>query len=318
MADQMSAELWSICDAGLWGRPRVRLDRVACVIPAGVTAILGESGAGKSSLLNLLAGMERPDQGTVQRLFDSPPDQLPVYWAPQGGGLWPHLNSRQHLTAVGKDEESADKLLARFDLADRRMAFPAELSQGERARLSVARALSVKAHVLLFDEPLIHVDGERKAIGWKVIREHIQTTGSHLVLTTHESDVVLREADSVVCLREGQVVWQGPVMTLYHEPPNERVGRFLGPLNWFDEVARADWLANDALVCLRPERLAITPASESIAIVENSEFLGAHAETTLQHTRTGERRTFVHRSISSLETGTGVSVAVQGKAVSDE
>lgn len=308
--------LWSVESVVLSGTEQNRLNGVTCSIGAGVTAILGSSGAGKTSLLSLLANLDQPDSGTVRRLFQRGSKSLPLYWAPQGGGLWPHLTVRQHLTVVGKDDDSADKLLHEFHLTDRRSAFPGELSQGERARISIARALSVSAAVLLFDEPLVHVDGEQKMAGWRTIRQSIRKSGTHLVLTTHEPEIVLREAESVICLRQGQLAWAGPVAQLYSDPPDDRAGRFLGPLNWLDTDAQQRWLSpperRAGPRCLRPEQLQleVTGDPSSSCEVVSSDFMGSHAETTVRLPGSRELRTFVHRPPAPLRVGDRVELRV--------
>lgn len=305
----MSEPLWKINSVVLRGSSRCRLDGVTCSIGAGVTAILGNSGAGKTSLLNLLAEMEKPDSGTVLRLFTAGSDALPLYWAPQGGGLWPHLTAHQHLAEIAKDQDCADRILSQFDLTDRQSAFPAELSQGERARLSVARALVLPVHVLLFDEPLVHVDAEHKAVGWQTIRKTTAESGTHLVLTTHEPEIVLREADFVICLRDGRVAWEGPVWQLYYAPPDEASGRFLGPLNWFDVSEQQRWFPPEERHhqsrCLRPERLLLEVASGRPGVCEvvDTKFMGSYAETTVSFTDGGASKTVVHRPAEILQVG---------------
>ncbi len=312
----MPETLWNIESVVLRGSNRHRLDHISCTIESGVTAILGSSGAGKTSLLSILAGMETPDSGTVDRQFEAAEGGLPLYWAPQGGGLWPHLTVRQHLTEVGKDDESADKLLVQFDLLDRQAAFPAELSQGERARISIARALAVEARVLLFDEPLVHVDGEHKTTGWQVIRHMVKNAGIHLVLTTHEPDVVLREAGTVLCLDRGRLAWNGSVQELYECPPDAETGRFLGPLNWFEPTDQARWLAQEdchpEALCLRPERLQLRPAHDGAPNCEvvESQFMGQHADTTLRRHDTGDQLTVSHRPARAVRIGDRVSLTV--------
>ncbi len=304
----MSDVLWTMESVCLGPASR-RLDGLTGVIRAGTTVILGESGAGKSSLLSLLAGLERPDRGRLRRCFSACSGRVPVYWAPQGGGLWPHLTVLQHLLAVGKDENSADKLLAQFGLTGRRAARPAELSQGERARLSLARALAVPAQVLLFDEPLNHVDSPRRASGWTVIREFLRETGTHLVLATHEPPVALRLADDLLCLENGRIIWQGDVRVLYRDPPDERRGRLLGPLNWLTPDDCAVWeLEYGRSNAVRPEQLAVVPVGrdEAVGTAEDSAFVGGLAETVIRHGATGQERLFVHGAQTAMLPGTPV------------
>ena len=297
--------LWQLTGVTLGGDGRPRLDDVSGAIAPGITAILGASGAGKTSLLNLLVGMEQPDSGSVDRTFETS-NRLPIYWAPQGGGLWPHLSVRQHLTKICPDSDQADKILDEFDLAERQAAFPDELSQGEMARLSVARALAAAPEILLFDEPLVHVDGPLKAAGWRIIRRFVEDTGTSVILTTHEPDVVLREAQSVICLDAGRIVYDGAVMQLYRNPPDERCGRFLGPLNWFRAEDQGVWLqsvSTDQACCVRPECLLLQPANESDLQVVSSCFVGTHAETNVRHQATGDERVVIHRPATEPAVG---------------
>ena len=307
--------LWELQCVSLRGTDRPRLDRVSCTIQPGITAILGESGAGKSSLLNLLAGMEVPDTGRIQR-FSRGKDCLPVYWAPQGGGLWPHLSAWQHLADICEDSNRADEILSEFDLTSRRNAYPDELSQGEKARLSVARAIAAAPDVLLFDEPLVHVDGPGKESGWQAVRRFVQESGASVVLTTHEPDVVLREAKSVICLDSGRIVYDGDVTQLYSDPPDENCGRFLGPFNWMIGDEQRSWLppsdCRETPRCLRPEQLLLEPAelTNSRFEVVSSVFMGTHAETCVKDLRTGATRVVIHRPAAAMTSGQRVDLSI--------
>src|ERR1043166_6290778 len=96
----MSESLWKLERVFLQGDYRPRLRDVTLEIRPGVTAVIGQSGAGKTSLLNLLVGFEKPDRGSISpihRFADSP---IPVFWTPQDDGLWPHLSVSEHLETV--------------------------------------------------------------------------------------------------------------------------------------------------------------------------------------------------------------------------
>jgi ABC-type multidrug transport system ATPase subunit len=313
-AEIMTRQLWQLDRVLLRGQARPRIDHVSCRVESGVTAIVGYSGAGKTSLLNLLAGMESPNSGVItvgSATEKAEAAQLDLFWAPQGGGLWPHLDVQGHLKAVasGKNTtETADKLLDEFDLYTRRAAFPDQLSQGEKARLSVARALFSGAAVLLFDEPLAHVDQARRSRYWQSIRRHIESTGSSLVFSSHDPDVILREADAVLCLAEGKLVYSGSVQSLYQNPPDRLVGSFLGPMNWF-EPSVADWIegadsdAPGETVSLRPEQIQLVVDPTSVLQVSESTFCGSYAETLLRHTDTGVEQLIIHRPAGNVCAG---------------
>ncbi len=281
--------LWKLEQVSL-GRHSARLRDISLQIAAGVTAVIGHSGAGKTSLLNLLVGFEKPDQGELR----VPPS---LFWVPHDGGLWPHHTAREHLQIVCADEARISEMLHAFDLAERARARPDELSQGERSRLSVARALLTGAPVLVMDEPLIHVDPARTGKYWQIIRRYISENGASLVFSTHSPEAVIGEAESVICLREGRVLYAGSVKELYWRPDSPELAECLGAANWFSPGEAIHWLdgSNEALRCIRPEQISVTLDNASPLLVESSRFCGAIAELELRNERNGVIRTIFHR-----------------------
>ncbi len=294
------------------GTNRPRLDDVTITIPFGRTAIVGYSGAGKTSLLNVLAQFETSDSGQVVRHDDSPtpaalpsakvnsPDsRLPIYWVPQNGGLWPHLTVEQHLSVVNSHKETNNELLDDLDLSHRRFALPEELSQGERSRLAVARALNSNARVILMDEPLSHVDPVRKPHYWTVVRQWIDSASISVVFSSHEPETVLRQADHVICIKDGQVQFQGPTRELYNRPPSRSLGEFLGPLNWFsdDDVRLLLNAGSDSLpgIPVRPDRLILQSDPLSSLEFVSMAFCGVYAESVVLEAKTGRTRTILHQ-----------------------
>ena len=266
-----------------------RLRDVSLIVPHGITAVLGASGAGKTSLLNLLAGFEKPTGGKLH-------GETRVAWVPQGDGLWPDCTVREHLTECGANGDNAERLLAAFDIAHCEKSRPAKLSHGERNRLAVARALAMNARTLVFDEPLAHVDSARAGKYWRVIREHVSRTGVSFVFATHSPEIALAEAEHAICLRDGSVVFSGKVASLYEQPESEELASFLGPANWLTSDHARTWLGETwpAARCVRPERLLVEAEAGGAHVVTGSRFSGSHAETDLQ-TDNGSTRTFIHR-----------------------
>jgi ABC-type multidrug transport system ATPase subunit len=293
--------LWTLNDVSLAGRQSPRLDGVTLQIAHGVTAIIGQSGAGKTSLLNLLVDFERPDRGRVE--FHGSTTGLPIYWSPPTYGLWPHLSVREHLSTVSSTPQDAaqiEQLLSAFDLIRLADARPGSLSLGERSRLSVARAVASRAGVLAMDEPLAHVDPARFGAYWDAIREHCSAHQTSLVFATHSPEVVLREADHVVCLTEGKVSYAGDVQDLYEQPASVELALMLGPCNWLSNDEGPRWIpARQDLAssngCVRPERLSICLDQSGPAKVEAARFAGSSEEVDLVHLQDGSRRTFIHR-----------------------
>jgi thiamine transport system ATP-binding protein len=272
----MSDAVWSLSDVTLAGRSRPRLNSVSLDIPVGVTAVMGCSGAGKSSLLGLLTDFEKPDAGEIQ--FTSPDSfaNLPLFWSPQDHGLWPQLTVAQHvdyvLPAKPKLERSALQWLELFGLGELRDTLTDSLSQGERSRLAVVRALASEASVLVLDEPLVHVDPMLAHRCWQIIGEHIQTCCLAVVFSTHDPDAVSRYAKNIVCLNDGLVKFSGTVETLFCDPPSNELAWLLGPCNWLDDESfrsRVGWdLAGLESRCVRPSQLELRQDSSGRFVVE--------------------------------------------------
>ncbi len=295
----MTKSLWRLDQVHL----APRLEQLSLTIEPGVTAVLGESGAGKTSLLNLLTGFEKPTAGIIETSLLKPPQNhnqttavserpnLSLFWVPQDDGLWPHLTCRGHLQAVC---DNPDHWLALFDLTERAHAKPHHLSQGQRNRLSVARALATGSEVLVMDEPLAHADVTSARRYWEIIYEHCRS----LIFATHEASRVLASADQVICLKQGQLLAQGSVQKLYWEPDNLPTAQLLGPANWIDG-------------CIRPSQLQLQEETTGDLEVQKSVFLGELVQTQVRH-HDGESQTFWHlpntSQTPSLKPGTRVSL----------
>jgi ABC-type multidrug transport system ATPase subunit len=282
-------------DTPLWTLSHIclgpaRLDGISLSISQGVTAVVGWSGAGKTSLLNVLVGFEKPDRG----IFDGPKS---FYWAPQNHGLWPHCTTREHLELVRATDTRIDELLGAFDLNDRAAARPDEMSEGERSRLSVARALAAPAKILVLDEPLAHVDPSRVHKYWSVIRQYVQTDERSLVFSTHIAEAALSESQNVVCLKGGRVLHSGPTASTYAHPPSREVMECLGPGNWMTPEEAELWLDESIIQerCFRPEQIEIEPTHLSHLVVRDSAFLGSIGRVELRHVNAAQSRVFYHR-----------------------
>lgn len=301
--------LWSANNVQLRSGTARRLRDVHVDVPAGITAVLGYSGAGKTSLLNLLVGFERPTSGSLTSAM--PSDDLPVFWVPQNGGLWNHMTAEQHIPPGGA--RTVIEWLRLLDLESRSQAFPSELSQGERARLSVVRALATQATVLVMDEPLAHVDPGR-LIGWfdRIVAEIRGGEDRSLVFATHQPDLVLRFADSVICLDAGTCVFVGSVRDLYEKPGDSRLAALLGLGNWISQDERRVWLdqtdGDDGVI--RPESLRVRRVDEQRFRVVRSQPVGGIVETTLRAEPDGPERCFVHHTDRQLSSGDWVRLEV--------
>ena len=308
----MAQPLFTFQSVSLPGHSRARLQDVSGAIQRGVTAIIGFSGAGKTSLLNLLINFERSNAGSINA-GEAASERLEQFWVPQNDGLWPHCTVAEHLRQVDA-ETDPNILLQKFDLeslADRR---PENLSRGERSRLAVARALASNAAVLIMDEPLSHVDPARELAYWQVVREHCRNNDTSLVFATHSPEQVLREAEHTICLKDGSIVYNGTVKQLYDQPESKELAEFLGACNWFDGDEWPVWFASSASQdagCVRPERLLIQPSEDGMLVVLSSTFAGSVCHVTVEHVETKRQRECVYRpAVSELNAGDHVWLAV--------
>jgi ABC-type sulfate/molybdate transport systems ATPase subunit len=300
-----------VADDSLWQLEAVsleprRLCNVTTRVRPGITAIIGWSGAGKTSLLNVLAGFEKPNAGEIRGTHV-------VGWVPQNGALWPHCTACEQIEIAAARKEEVTVLLEAFDLATLADALPADLSEGEQSRVAVARALASRAPVLVMDEPLVHVDTARAGKYWRVIQEHVCRTNASLVFSTHEPAVALGFGEHTICLHGGRVVCEGTVAELYANPSSEELMNYLGPGNWFTPEDALRWCDAPLVTarCFRPEQLAIVPDPGSPMMIEESQFVGAWESCRVRDESTGLERLFVHLPPLGTPPGTRIIVRVK-------
>ncbi|GAA1401830.1 sulfate/molybdate ABC transporter ATP-binding protein [Catellatospora coxensis] len=221
----------------------VALDNVSVSIPSGqLTALLGPSGGGKSTLLRIIAGLETADSGRIEiegvDATKLSPQKRNVGFVFQHYAAFKHLSVARNV-AFGleirkrpKDEirERVDELLKLVHLAQFADRLPSQLSGGQRQRMALARALAVQPTVLLLDEPFGALDAKvRKELrDWlRRLHDEVHVT---TVFVTHDQEEALEVADEIVVINEGRVEQIGSPDALYDTPANDFVMRFLGPV----------------------------------------------------------------------------------------
>jgi sulfate transport system ATP-binding protein len=221
----------------------VALDDVSVTIPTGqLTALLGPSGGGKSTLLRIIAGLENADSGSVtiegKEATHLPAQKRNVGFVFQHYAAFKHMSVAKNV-AFGLEirkrpkaevAEKVDELLKLVHLSQFAGRLPAQLSGGQRQRMALARALAVEPTVLLLDEPFGALDAKvRKELrDWlRRLHDEVHVT---TVFVTHDQEEALEVADEIVVINNGRVEQIGTPDQLYDQPANDFVMSFLGPV----------------------------------------------------------------------------------------
>jgi molybdate transport system ATP-binding protein len=186
-----------------------------------VTGLFGASGAGKTSLVNMIAGLIRPDRGMItvngEILDDTaarihlPPHRRRIGYVFQEARLFPHLNVDQNLdygrrmNGLPRDPAQLERVIGLLDIGHLLRRRPAQLSGGERQRVALGRALLIKPRLLLLDEPLGSLDESRKAEILPYLIRLRDERSVPMVYVSHDPDEMLQLAGNIVMLKRGRV-----------------------------------------------------------------------------------------------------------------
>jgi polar amino acid transport system ATP-binding protein len=228
------------------------------VPPGGVAVIVGPSGSGKSTLLRTINHLEKVDGGYITidgqlvgyqvrgnklhelREKDILKQRTDIGMVFQNFNLFPHLTALENVAeapvvALRSDNsgrrnkaearQRALELLDRVGLKDRADAYPRQLSGGQQQRVAIARALALDPKILLFDEPTSALDPELVNEVLDVIRE-LATSGTTLIIVTHEMGFARDVADTVIFMDQGQIVEQGNPREIFANPQEPRTRSF--------------------------------------------------------------------------------------------
>src|SRR3712207_3973552 len=226
----------------------VALDDVSLDVPDGsLTALLGPSGGGKSTLLRVIAGLEQPDAGEVliggRSMNGVPPQARGVGFVFQHYAAFKHMTVRDNVAfglRIRKRPKAeirtrVDELLDLVHLGGFADRYPAQLSGGQRQRMALARALAVEPNVMLLDEPFGALDATVR----KELREWLRRLHDEVHVTTifvtHDQEEAMEVASRIVVVNEGRVEQAGTPRELYDEPANPFVMGFVGPVNRLGE-----------------------------------------------------------------------------------
>jgi molybdate transport system ATP-binding protein len=248
----------------------------ALEVGAETLALVGPSGAGKTTALRAVAGLADPDRGSIrldgQAWFESerdlslPPEQRSVGFVFQDYALFPHLSVRRNVAFGARSGEAeVDELLERFRIAPLREAKPTTLSGGERQRVALARALARRPGVLLLDEPLSALDAHTRAAIKVELQELLAELSLPTIFITHDFRDAAALADRAAALVDGRVRQLGSVEDLAQRPADAAVAALTGS-NLLSAMARPE---GDGAILALPDGQELrvpTPAAGEVGV----------------------------------------------------
>lgn len=281
------------------------------IVENDFVVLLGPSGCGKTTTLRCVAGLERPNGGSIEiagSMVDSadsgefiPPEQRDIGMVFQSYAVWPHLNVYQNVALpltdgsrrVSKDQV-ADRVmdslkLVQLDGLDSRPV--TDLSGGQQQRVALARAIVTKPQVLLMDEPLSNLDARLREEMRIELKKIATTAGVTTLYVTHDQGEALSLGDQICVMNEGEILQIGTPEEVYARPPNLFVAEFVGEMNFIKGVVsgpdtiktplgdreykfkKSHALGEKVTIAIRPQHLGLKPSSEGISKNPEGEIL---------------------------------------------
>lgn len=271
--------------------------------------LLGASGSGKSTILNIIAGLLEASTGDIyldgKRINDVPTNKRDVHTVFQNYALFPHMTVFENVAFPLKlkkmDKKEIQKRvqetlkMVRLEGVEKRAI--QKLSGGQRQRVAIARAIINQPKVVLLDEPLSALDLKLRTEMQYELRELQQRLGITFVFVTHDQEEALAMSDWIFVMNEGEIVQSGTPVDIYDEPINHFVATFIGESNILSGKMIEDYLVefngkrfeavdggmrpNESVqVVIRPEDLQITlPDEGKLQVkVDTQLFRGVHYE----------------------------------------
>lgn len=296
-----------------------------------ITVLVGESGSGKTTLLKLIAGLEDPNEGTIDIagsiMFDQRTNvsahKRKVGLVFQEYALFPHLTVKQNILfgldklSKKEKEERINKYVNIVGLSDYIDRYPHELSGGQQQRVALARALAPEPKILLMDEPFSNLDEILKKQLRNEIKNIIKKLSITAIIVTHDTKDALALADQVVVLKDGQVLQTDNPETIYFKPVDTYVAQLFGEINIFKakDLKIDSVYEPNVLLGIRPNMLTIHPSSANTipCTVIDVQFLGSKTDITAK-AAFGDLVISLNGT-NSVKTGEQIHVAVNPKYI---
>jgi osmoprotectant transport system ATP-binding protein len=206
------------------------------------TVLIGPSGCGKSTLIRIVIGLISPDRGNVKvngELITKPnilEFRKLMGYVIQDGGLFPHLSAEDNVNIMAKylrwdEKKIKDRIIELSELTkfpvDGLKRFPSELSGGQKQRVSLMRALMLDPKFLLLDEPLGALDPLIRFDLQTDLKEIFKQLEKTVILVTHDMNEAAYLGDSIVLMKEGEIIQTGDIRNFIENPKNDFVKRFV-------------------------------------------------------------------------------------------
>ena len=240
MADEIIIDIEKRFPAGATVRAKFRVN----LEPDSPAILFGPSGAGKTTVLRSIAGLERPERGIIRfreevwsdagRGLFRPPEDRGVGLLFQEYALFPHLTVRQNIEygldhlGKAKRREAVDGIMASFEIADFADRRPREISGGQAQRVALARAMAPKPRILLLDEPLAALDLPTRVRLRAELRRLLEGIGIPSIVVTHDRTEAMSLGRQIIVMTEGEVRQTGSVEEVFRRPVDADVAGILG------------------------------------------------------------------------------------------
>ena len=321
---------------------KVVLDNINLDIKRGeFVTLLGPSGCGKTTLLRMLAGFTRPDEGGVimmegKDILAMPPHKRPLNTVFQRYALFPHLNVYENIAfglklkkvdskEIDQRVRKALKMVSMTDYEDRDVN---SLSGGQQQRVAIARAIVNQPQVLLLDEPLAALDLKMRKDMQMELKQMHEALGITFIYVTHDQEEALTLSDTIVVMSEGKIQQIGTPTDIYNEPTNSFVADFIGESNILNgtmikdkevefighkfECVDTGFGENAAVdVVVRPEDVYIIANAENAelsGVVKSCIFKGVHYEMFVE---TDKKFELMIQDYNAFEVGSKVGMFIK-------